>query len=288
MTKKVISVLLAIVCLSFSLSISSLAADDMPMQKQFTKTFNEYQVLKTLNREYLEMKEHSTLGNSKFSTMSQEDINMIENYQDYFSEKVEMLQSWTDEELASMGYTEKQISTIRNYDGSEASMSSLSSDCKVTTKLTSYSNSASGSSATILTWFNWSGVHSNFFNDIFAVVWSAPFNATTTSGYVKYKNPKTTHIKTYNHKPGIKGLYGSYIKFPKCKTITHQGTFYVTGGSMTINLRANGNIKDFTAYSEYGYTSLNISPSVSYPGALSIAFSSGTSCIASDRTNNLK
>lgn len=250
---------------------------------------NEYQVLKNLSDEYVEAKENNTLSESKFAEMSEEEIETIEDYQGYFSDKVEMLQGWTDEQLQSAGYTEAQIYTIRNFDGSEASMMSLASDCKVNAQLKSYNNSASGSSATVLVWFNWTGIHSNNFNDIFALVWSSPFKEVSSSGYVKYKNYENARTLTVNHSPAPKGLYGSYIEFPKYKIVTHDGTYYITGGSMTLNLSANANVLDFTAYCEYGYTHLNPNPGFSLDGSglgVSISFDVGISTLDSARVNN--
>lgn len=250
---------------------------------------NEYQVLRKLSEEYEEAKADNTLSESKFAEMSTEEIEAIEDYRGYFSDRAELLQSWTDKQLQSAGYTEEQIDIVRNFDGSEASMMSLASDCTVKARLLSYSHSSKGSSAEVIAWFNWSGIHSNNFKDIFAIVWSSPFKEVSSSGYVKYKNYDTTLIKKINYEPEPEGLYGSCIIFPKYKSVTHEGTYYITGGSMTLNLSSNANVADFTAYCEYGYTNLNINPGFSIDGSglgVSISFSSGISTIGKYRVSN--
>lgn len=250
---------------------------------------NEYQILRKLSEEYEEAKADNTISGSKFAEMSTEEIEAIEDYQEYFSDRVDLLQSWTDKQLQSAGYTEEQIDIVRNFDGSEASMMSLASDCTVKANLVSYSHSSKGSSAKVIAWFNWKGIHSNNFKDIFALVWSSPFKEVSSSGYVKYKDYDTTLTKKINHKPEPEGLYGSCIIFPKYKSVTHEGTYYITGGSMTLTLSSNADVLDFTAYCEYGYTHLNINPGFSVDGSgvgVSISFNSGISTIGKYRVNN--
>lgn len=292
--KKMISLALA-TCMALALAVPTYAADyARDEQELFNETVNEYDLLKELKEEYQEAMENNTIQSSQFSEMDEKELDLIVNYQDYFDEQAKLLQTWTDEQLRFMGYTEKQIETIRNYSGSEVERASISSDCSVRIALESYTHSSSGSKATVKAWFNWSGVHSNMYDDIYAAVWSEPFNVASTSGYIKYKNPDKGYTKQYDKTPKVEGLRGLYMTFPKCKTIYHSespsfaGTYYVTGGAMTINLTAHANVLDFTAYSKYGYGKSKTTPTVSFPAGFSINFSSHVDDLGQARTDNSK
>lgn len=243
---------------------------------------NEYQLLKGLNKEYNEKKQAGSLKNSKFENMSDEAIRVIENYKESYSKKIKDLQSKRPEELKFFNYTDSQIEAIYSFDGSEEMLMAAASTCTVSGDFNSFNPSSSGTTAQLIMQFRWSGIQSNWFDDLFAVTWSAPFNAVSLSGYVEYKNADYDYL-TITHSPGAEGLYGSYIQFPKYKDISGKAPYYLTAGSMIINLKSNTLVQDITGYSEYGYTYISISPTVTFDGNLGISFSTGTSTAGSHR-----
>lgn len=290
--KKMISLALA-VCMALTLAVPAYAADYACDERElFNETVNEYDLLKELNEDYQEAIENNTIQSSQFSEMDEKELDLIVNYQDYFDEQAKLLQTWTDEQLQFMGYTEEQIETIRNYSGSEVERASISSDCSVKAVVESYTHSSSGSKATVKAWFNWNGVHSNMFDDIYAVTWDYPLMEKSSSAYVKYKNPDKGYIKQYDKTPKVEGLRGASITFPKCKTIYHSespsfaGTYYISGGAITVNVEAKANVLDFVVYSKYGYGRSAVTPSVTFPAGAGISFSSSVDEIGEARGNN--
>jgi hypothetical protein len=82
---------------------------------------------------------------------------------------------------------------------------------------------------------------------------------------------------TVQHTPRAGSLYAREIEFPKCLDLDGSPARYVYSGSMIIKLKSNTYVYDFAALAAYGYTGLTVeSPSVSYPGGVSITFGSGT------------
>lgn len=147
--KKMISLALA-ACMALALAVPAYAADYACDERElFNETVNEYDLLKELNEDYQEAIENNTIQSSQFSEMDEKELDLIVNYQDYFDEQAKLLQTWTDEQLQFMGYTEEQIETIRNYSGSEVERASISSDCSVKAVVESYTHSSSGSKATV-------------------------------------------------------------------------------------------------------------------------------------------
>lgn len=276
--KKMISLALA-ACMALTLAVPAYAADYACDERElFNETVNEYDLLKELNEDYQEAIENNTIQSSQFSKMDEEKLDLIVNYQDYFDEQAKLLQTWTDEQLRFMGYTEKQIQTIRNYSGSEVERASISSDCSIRVVVESYTHSPSRSKATIKAWFNWNGVHSNAHDDIYAVTWDYPLMEKSSSAYVKYKNPDKGYIKKYDVEPDVEGLRGASILFPKCKTIYHSespsfaGTYYISGGAITVNVEAHTNVFDFAVCSKYGFGMTAFTPSVTFPAGAGISF----------------
>lgn len=266
--------------ISFSPSTTVYAADKKGSDKQ---TINEYQVLKSLNQEYTKTKLNGLLEKSNFANMPNEVIYAIKNYKDVYSDKIRELQSLNNEQLKFFNYSDPQINAIKSFDGSEEMIMLAASTCDVYGDFNSFKPSSSGTTAQLIMAFRWNGVQSNWFDDIFAVAWSAPLNATSLSGYVEYKN-ETYESMTYNHSPIPESLYGSYIKFPKYKNISGKKPFYVSAGSMILSLKSNGYVADVTGFAKYGYTTITLTGAgVSFSGDLGIDFSVGVKEMDSHR-----
>lgn len=266
--------------INFSPSATVYASDIKGPNKQ---TINEYQALKDLNEEYNKNEQDGLLEKSKFATMPNETINAIKNYKDVYSDKIKGLQTLSKEQLEFFNYTDSQIEAINSFDGSEEMIMLAASTCDVYGDFNSFNPSSRGTTAQLIMAFRWNGVQSNWFDDIFAVAWSSPLNPTSLSGYVEYKNASYESM-TYNHTPIADSLYGSYIKFPKYKNISGKEPFYVSGGSMILNLKSNGYVADVTGFAKYGYTSITLTGAgVSFPGSLSISFSNGVTTMDSHR-----
>jgi len=241
---------------------------------KFNVTINEYEALKELNEEL-------NKGRSLDLNLTDEEMNVIKNYKEMYTNKIEELQLWSTEKLENFNYTQEQIEAIKNFDGSEDMLLRASSKCTVSGDFNSFNPSNRGTTAELIMEFRWNGVQSNWFNDIFAVAWSSPFNATNLDGYVEYKD-KDGHYKYIDHNPKAAGLFGSYISFPKYKDERPE-PFYVSAGSIIIDLKSNTYISDITGYAEYGYTNFNVSPNVTIDANLGISFNKNVSILDSHR-----
>ena len=111
--KKMISLALA-ACMALALAVPAYAADYACDERElFNETVNEYDLLKELNEDYQEAIENNTIQSSQFSEMDEKELDLIVNYQDYFDEQAKLLQTWTDEQLQFMGYTEERFEIIQ-------------------------------------------------------------------------------------------------------------------------------------------------------------------------------
>lgn len=264
---------------SFASYESNLLSNHYNLSEQ---TLNEYQILKSLNNKL-------STNSLDSSSLNSEQFNAIQNYTEFYTEKVINLQQYSDEELRNLNYNENQISAIRAFDPTNPDEALLLKAATVVTvdgDFTSYTHSNSGTTAKFVVEFNCEGIQSNWFNDIFAVTWSTPLNATSLSGYVDYKTASgfRTEIK---HTPKADSLYGSSIIFPKyIRDNTHNESAYVIAGSIIGTLHSNTNVLDITGFCSYGYNTISTNPSVSFtahsmsPG---ISFSWGVTEMATHR-----
>lgn len=82
-------------------------------QEEDTCAINEYQALQNMHDEL------ESTSTSKFQSeynLSDEELAVIENYQQYYSEKIVQLKQYTDEQLRNVDYTEDQVAAIREFD----------------------------------------------------------------------------------------------------------------------------------------------------------------------------
>lgn len=251
-------------------------------QSQISKVkINEYQVLKDANEEYNELKKNGSLKDSKFADFSEDSIYVIENYKEVYTEKIKDLQSKSIEVLKNFNYNDSQIEAIKSFDGSEEMMMLAASTCTVTGGFTNYTHGSDGTTIKLIAEFWWEGLSPNWFSDIFPVAWSSPMKVDSSVGYVKYKDTYGIDSEVFTHSPEPGGLYMSYMVFAKSKTIDQKG-YYVSNGTMIIDLSASTDEVDIAGFADYGYTYISVSPGVSFDG-VSFSFTTGTSSMDTDR-----
>lgn len=246
----------------------------------FHASFNEYELLKQVNEEYQKSKKEQSSGSdSKFNNLSAEEIYMIENYMEAYSNKIYDLKEWEIEELQEVGYNNEQINAIKTFDGSEEKMALAATTVDVDVGFRNLNHSTSGTTVDLIAAFNANGISSNWFRDLFVVVWSTPLTVKSNSGCVGYVNRYGQKIYI-EHTPRPNTLYGREIEFYKNSDGPGSDHYYIDAGSIILGLKSNTYVYDFATYASYGYTYLNISPSanVSYGGSgLGISFIIGMS-----------
>lgn len=240
-----------------------------------TFSINEYELLNSINASYKE-----SFNNYKidiFDNMDDKTLSVIINYKEEYIKKVYALQLFTDEQLGNFGYDNIQIDAIRTFDASEEKLSRAATRVSVDAGFRNKQyTSAGGTTVDLIVAFNSKGIQSNWFDDLFCVVWSAPLTVVSSRGYVEYRDGTYGgNSETITHTPRPSGMYSREIQFAKNMS-SSQKAKYVFSGSMIINLKSNTKVYDFSAYCAYGYSGINVSGiSVSYPGGLSISFGKG-------------
>jgi hypothetical protein len=235
------------------------------------KSVNEYDILKKLNAQY--KKDQKNGLSKKHSALSEDSLNAITNYKEYYTQKIYNLQKLFDKQLSFVGYDHKQINAIRNFDGSEKMIKAAATTISVDVGFRNKKYISSGTTVDLIAAFNSKGITSNWWNDIFSVIWSEPLTVSSCKGYVEYRDTYYLNSQTITHNPRAGGVYAREIEFSKY--INAGIAKYVYAGSMIIHLKSNTKVLDFAAYAAYGYTGASLTGvgiDVSYPGGLSIQF----------------
>ncbi len=234
---------------------------------------NEYEIMSKKYNSFMEKNRGKSVKQiSEKYNLNEEEVNNIINYRQNYVEKINALSELSDVELKAFNYTQEQIYAIRNFDGSDEMLIRASSYVTVNMGFVNTLTTADSSSTTLISEFICHGIQSNWFSDIFAVTWSAPYKVKSSSGTVRYMSSYGDSSAYVKHSPRAGSVYALEMEFKKY--IGGQTPKYVHSGSMIIDLIANTEVKDAAVYSAYGYSTVNLSPSVSYNGA-SISFSSG-------------
>lgn len=253
-------------------------------QEEDTCAINEYQALQNMHDEL------ESTSTSKFQSeynLSDEELAVIENYQQYYSEKIVQLKQYTDEQLRNVDYTEDQVAAIREFDPNHVDEDILmraATSVDVSGDFQNYEHGENGTTVEYIVEFHWNGIASNWFNDIFAITWNSPLNETDSDGYVNYKSV-SGFVSEVKHNPRPEGLYATAIEFPKYLHDNEHGeASYVNAGSIIGILHANTNVRDITGYCAYGHTMLDINPGFTVGSAgVSISFDTGIKKVGEDR-----
>lgn len=253
-------------------------------QEEDTCAINEYQALQNMHDEL------ESTSTSKFQSeynLSDEELAVIENYQQYYSEKIVQLKQYTDEQLRNVDYTEDQVAAIREFDPNHVDEDILmraATSVDVSGDFQNYEHGENGTTVEYIVEFHWNGIASNWFNDIFAITWNSPLNETDSDGYVNYKSV-SGFVSEVKHNPRPEGLYATAIEFPKYLHDNEHGeASYVNAGSIIGTLHANTNVRDITGYCAYGHTMLDINPGFTVGSAgVSISFDTGIKKVGEDR-----
>ncbi len=236
---------------------------------------NEYDLLKSID--------YSVFPSYMKIQDSREDL--ISSYK----EKIyDLKNNWTEQELKNVGYRVDQIFAIKNFDGSEDMLRRSATEVTVNIDFTDVviddESRKEKTNAKLIADFYCEGIQSNWFDDIFAVAWSNPLTIKSKTGSLKYTNRYGEDKYYYNLTPKNDGdIYGLKLVFSKYKN--GSPAYYISGGSMVIELKSNTVVYDMAALASYGYSSLSISPSftISKDGlSISISFSSGVKKIAEE------
>lgn len=266
----------------------TIAADErMSLQE---KKINEYDLLKSVDSGEIGRMYRTT---NLVQNVTERNVNFEEqeeNYQtqnDLIAEYIERIydlkDNWTEQELRNVGYREDQIYAIKNFDGSEKMLRQAATDVTVRIGLRDVSIGSNKTTVKVIADFNCEGIQSNWFSDVFGVLWSEPLTIASKSGTLRYVNSNGRSLYVNETPKNAGSLYGLQLIFPKYKRASP--AYYIHSGTMIVNLKSNSEVQDIAALAAYGYTYFGANPSLSVTGNLSFTFSSGTENIGEDYTS---
>ena len=193
--------------------------------------------------------------------------------------KVEALQSKSEKELLSQGYSLKQIDSIQNYSGTNAQTRSLLANLTGTLLISNTSATSSLSYIKGNYSFNWSKAPLVLIKDFIGITWSEGFYLNTTSGYTKmnyhYYNIGSDKFNKTNSAT-IKHVLnkGLTTEFGMGYRDQEEVGIYTKKGNLYFHLEKKSKVAEMAVQSKYGHTTIAVgSPSVSIPAGLSITFS---------------
>lgn len=131
-----------------------------------TFEFNEYDWIK-----YENQKNEKVL---LLEGYSEETVDIIKNYEEYFDKHVEALNTMSDQTLKSFGYDDSDIYMIKNYKGTEAEIRGLGATCSisVTPSNFKYSSSSTYTTGKLSFSWKWNKIPMSQANDLIAAGWN--------------------------------------------------------------------------------------------------------------------
>ena len=239
-----------------------------------------YDVQKTVYNEYdayLEIKqalENNPMSTDGISEEYDEMRNYIADFESTYAEKIEYLNTLTDEQLRFVNYRDDQIYAIRNYDGSSEMMRASASECYVYGGFTNFKSTTTKTSAKLIAAFEWDGLYNygSLFatKDIFGVTWISPFksDASSEEGYITYKNVNTeTAIYDVEYAPKQEGMFASGVVFniSKMEYVGNNPVSHlVDSGSIICNLDTYTRETQVLGFAKYGKSTGNVTPAFAF------------------------
>lgn len=267
MKKTIITFLASIILILGLLPSNPISAKN---QTNKSITTNEYETLKQLSKQ------------SDFSILSKgynkQELDIIRNIEIEYPKHLIKYKTFSKEDLENLGYTEEQITLLRNYEGQEEQTIKLAATVNTTLselKL-EYSPTDDKTYTKFRYRFAWSGVPLFKMKDIIAVSWN-DWNLTDTMvrgmRYADVMNSQNlrgdlTPVFVKNNGPNN---FGAGYKFDMA---IEDNRYYAQTGVFDFELYNHGK-KNLSVYAEYGHNTLGLNPVFSIPGLFSIDFSTG-------------
>lgn len=206
-------------------------------------------------------------------------------------EEMDNLSYMGEDDLKSRNFTDKQVNIIKNFDGSKEMALAAAPSVTVYGGFNNYNRTPSLTTTQMISAFQWNGGYSGFgapWQDIFATVWSSPFNPTSETGTIRYYRAQNSSYvnRAASVIPG--SLRGSHIKMPQ-SFFNSNGTHWIYSGSIISNLRSYSSVGDVAGYSAYGKNTVSLTPGVSFSSngpSLGITFSSYVNKVGQARFSN--
>lgn len=216
-----------------------------------------------------------------------EDIAKIKNYKEILSEHIAELNTFSDDVLVELGYSESQIEDIRTFDGSETQMARISATVTINTHPVDFAYDGDYTRGRFVYNWKWNGVPEFKLRDMVAVSWN-DWAVEAETSYVCYSRSDTgvaamSSTATFTQDGnGTTGATHSFLMRDDSNSL-----YYASNGNGSFTIRSDVHAKkDFYYYIAYGHSQLvaSISFSVSTGGGdASISFSLGTVIVSSKK-----
>lgn len=251
----------------------------------FTCTLNEYDVLEEKYNALVYGT--STVANQERQAYSEEEIEYILNFKTRLTEKVEYLDTLSDEQLEFMKYTEEQKYAIRNFDGSDEMLRAAASSVEIDGGFDDLVYTSSGGTTTkLVAYFDWAGQYTPGWllsdHDIVGVSWDAPFQAddANTVIWLKYinENHGTSMWTEGEVIPAGKYVDGFLVPNNESQYVGNTPVgHWITEGSISIPLSTKTKQVEITGFAAYGYNTATATPSISLSAGDGVGVGAGFS-----------
>ncbi|GEM_PF-5148956 len=214
-----------------------------------------------------------------------------DKYEKEIISEIESLRTMDEDELVARNFTKDQIRTIKNFDGTTEMALAAAPTITVYGGFNNYNRQSSSTTTQMVSAFTWNNGYSGFgapWQDIFACVWSEPFNPTSETGHLSYYRAENYSTVNTNATVIPDSLRGSHIKVPQSLSNSN-GTHWIKAGSIISNLRSNASVADVVGFASYGKNTVSLTPGVTFNSSgttLGITFSLFVTRVGQARYSN--
>ena len=267
--KSIIFLVMSLLILTFSSSALAVVANsEFKSESQKFFTITEYELFKQIQDQSDE--QLANQGNTD------EQIQKIREF-DYIKE-LQKRATMSDTDLEKLGYEPERINKLRSFDGSEEQAIALSATLTLTCNISQHFYNGSQTVAKVNYNWNWSSMPVWTLTDAIAIVWDpsmyqTPNNPNDKQTISLYQGSNYIRKVTYSITPASPG-HAAICRFPML--YDEWNNYWSKSASGVVYLGSTSQISDFAVRVSYAHTVVAGSPSVSFPGGLSISFGINT------------
>ncbi len=257
--KKSISLVL-VVCICLVFSGSSFAMEDSRNNKF---KMNEYEYLK-----YLQNKSTTELRGLSFTGEEIEEIRTLD-----YKKELERRKDYDENTLKLMGYSNKDIKTLKSFNGTEKEMRALagviSGNACVITHM--YNKTIDKTRVVYSFFFRWEKPPVVQLKDIIGVMWSGDYLVRPETGIELYYNELGNEDITEYKKPKFENTSSFSCTF----NVGGGGNFstkLLESGHVLLDLECKGRNSNSAALFKYGHSVLVVNPTLSLGNSMSLSF----------------
>lgn len=190
----------------------------------------------------------------------------------------------SDRKLVDMGYDKESIDILRNFDGSEDQIVTLSASLSLSCSISQYFYREGKTYAVISYNWSWSSMPFWTMTDIIGIAWDPSF----------YQTPNNVNDKQTISKYNGNTYVGTYVTALSCKSpgnaagcefpvlINERKNHWAKSATGKVYIAASGYVSEMGVRVAYGHSTGVGSPGVSFPGGVSISFTGNCSEAAAD------